>query len=150
MVGFMVPVLRLPVLVSLALLTLISVPTPAQAQSGAIAGRVTDSTANAVAGASVLLAGTPFGTRTREDGSFRLTNILPGNYRLRVRLLGFAPDSLQLTVAAGQTAQANLQLRALAVTLQSVLAIAHRGGETKMAALDRQKGRGALAQPATS
>src|SRR5690242_20253608 len=123
----------------LAFLTLLSVQAAAQAQSGAIAGRVTDSTAGAVAGASVLLAGTPFGTRTREDGSFRLTNILPGNYRLRVRLLGFAPDSLQVTVAAGQTAQANLQLRALAVTLQSVLAVAHRGGETKMAALDRQK-----------
>ena len=126
-------------MVPLLLLTLISVQAPAQAQSGAIAGRVTDSTAKAVVGASVQLAGTPFGTRTREDGSFRLTNLLPGNYRLHVRLLGFAPDSLQVTVAAGQTAQANLQLRALAVTLQSVLAIAHRGGETKMAALDRQK-----------
>ena len=133
----MVPVLRLAVLVSLAPLTLI--PVQARAQVGAIAGRVTDSTDKAVAGASVQLAGTPFGTRTREDGSFRLTNILPGNYRLRVRLLGFAPDSLPVTVAAGQTAPANLQLRALAVTLQSVLAVAHRGGETKMAALDRQK-----------
>jgi len=133
----MVPVLRLAVLVSLAPLTLI--PVQARAQVGAIAGRVTDSTDKAVAGASVLLAGTPFGTRTREDGSFRLTNILPGNYRLRVRLLGFAPDSLPVTVAAGETAPANLQLRALAVTLQSVLAVAHRGGETKMAALDRQK-----------
>src|SRR5690348_5660827 len=130
MEGLMVPLL---------LLTLISVQAPAQAQSGAIAGRVTDSTANAVVGASVQQADRTFGTRTREDGSFRLTNILPGNYRLHIRLLGFAPDSLQVTVAAGQTAQANLQLRALAVTLQSVLAIAHRGGETKMAALDRQK-----------
>ena len=133
----MVPVLRLAVLVSLASLTLISVQ--AQAQSGAIAGRVTDSTAKAVAGASVQLAGTPFGTRTREDGSFRLANILPGTYRVRVRLLGFAPDSLRVTVAAGQTTEASLQLRALAVTLQSVLAVAHRGGETKVAALDRQK-----------
>ena len=137
-------------MVPLLLLTLISVQAPAQVQSGAIAGRVTDSTAKAVAGASVQLAGTPFGTRTREDGSFRLANILPGTYHVRVRLLGFAPDSLQVTVAAAQTAEASLQLRALAVTLQSVLAVAHRGGETKMAALDRQKGRGALAQPATS
>jgi len=126
-------------MVPLLLLTLISVQAPAQAQSGAIAGRVTDSTAKAVAGASVQLAGTPFGTRTREDGSFRLTNILPGTYHVRVRLLGFAPDSLRVTVGAGQTAEASLQLRALAVTLQSVLAVAHRGGETKMAALDRQK-----------
>jgi TonB-dependent receptor len=126
-------------MVSLLLLTLISVQAPAQAQSGAIAGRVTDSTAKAVAGASVQLAGTPFGTRTREDGSFRLANILPGTYHVRVRLLGFAPDSLRVTVGAGQTAEASLQLRALAVTLQSVLAVAHRGGETKMAALDRQK-----------
>ena len=134
----MVPVPRLAVLVSLALLTLISVQAPAQTESGAIAGRVTDSTAHAIAGASVQLAGTPFGTRTREDGSFRLTNILPGSYRVRVRLLGFAPDSLPVTVVAGQTANASLQLRALAVTLQSVLAVAHRGGETKVAALDRQ------------
>ena len=121
-----------------ALTLLLPALTRAQTPNGAITGRVTDTTARAVVGASVQLGGTPLATRTREDGSFRIDNVPAGTYPVRVRLLGFAPDSLRVTVAAGQTAQATLQLRALAVMLESVLRVAHRGGETKAAALDRQ------------
>jgi TonB-dependent receptor len=126
----------------LALLSALTLLLPgisaAQTPKGTIAGRVTDTTSRAVVGASVQLAGTPLGARTREDGSFRIDNVPVGSYALRVRLLGFAPDSLPVTVTAGQTVQARLQLRALAVMLESVLRVAHRGGETKVAALDRQ------------
>src|SRR5437879_1088674 len=110
-----------------------------QTPSGAITGRVTDTRAKAVAGASVQLAGTPLGTRTREDGSFRIDNVPAGSYGLRVRLLGFAPESTSVTVTGGAAAAASVRLRPLAVSLQSVLVVAHRLGETKTAALDRQK-----------
>jgi len=111
----------------------------AQTPSGAITGRVTDTTAKAVVGASVRVAGTPLGTRTREDGSFRIDNVPAGSYALRVRLLGFAPESASVTVTGGATAAAGVRLRPLAVSLQSVLVVAHRLGETKGAALDRQQ-----------
>src|SRR5690348_11805902 len=115
----------------LALLSALTLLLPgisaAQTPKGTIAGRVTDTTSRAVVGASVQLAGTPLGARTREDGSFRIDNVPVGSYALRVRLLGFAPDSLPVTVTAGQTVQARLQLRALAVMLESVLRVAHRG-----------------------
>src|SRR5207237_2477406 len=83
----------------------------AQPPSGAITGRVTDTTAKAVVGASVRVAGTPLGTRTREDGSFRIDNVPAGSYALRVRLLGFAPESASVTVTGGATAAAGVRLR---------------------------------------
>jgi len=111
----------------------------AQTPNGTLTGRVTDTTAKAVAGASVQLAGTPLGTRTREDGSFRIDNVPAGSHALRVRLLGFAPESTTVTITGGATTAANVRLRPLAVSLQSVLVVAHRLGETKAAALDRQQ-----------
>jgi TonB-dependent receptor len=135
----MVPVLRLPVLVSLALLILIAVPTPAQTQSGAIAGRVTDSTAHAIAGASVRVLGTPFLARTREDGSFRLDHVSPGSYQVRIAVLGYSPDSARVTVTSGDVAEVDARLSPVALNLQSVLVVAHRMGETQAVAFDRQK-----------
>ena len=131
---------RLAVVLCLSVpLSLASIPALAQTPPGAITGRVTDSTSRAVAGASVQVIGTPFGTRTRDDGSFRLENVAPGSYRLRVSLLGFAPDSASVTVTSGAATEVSLQLRPVAVSLQSVLVVANRMGETQAAALDRQK-----------
>ena len=137
----MSPLLRRAALVSLSFsfTTMVPAVAPTQAPPGSIAGQVTDASSKAVAGAAVQVAGTAIGTRTREDGSFRLDNVPPGSYLLRVRLLGFAPESTRVTVASGATAEAILALRPVAVSLQSVLVVAHRLGETKAAALDRQK-----------
>src|SRR5207302_632901 len=117
MEGVMASPRRLAVLSCLTLL--FPVLSRAQTPSGAITGRVTDSTARAVVGASVRLAGTPLGTRTREDGSFRIDNVPAGSYALRIRLLGFAPESASVTVTSGATAAAGVRLRPLAVSLQS-------------------------------
>jgi TonB-dependent receptor len=127
-----IPLLCLP----LTFPTTIAAQTPAA--SAAITGHVTDTTARAVAGASVRIAGTALVARTRDDGSFRVDAVPPGSYRVSVRLLGFAPDSTTVTVRAGETAVTSIRLRPLAVSLQSVLVTAHRLGETKAAALDRQ------------
>ncbi|HWC73202.1 MAG TPA: carboxypeptidase-like regulatory domain-containing protein, partial [Gemmatimonadales bacterium] len=67
--------------------------------AGYIAGRVVDSTARPVPGATVQLLGTSYSARTREDGSFRIDNLPLGSYRLRGARLGFAPDSIVVTVA---------------------------------------------------
>jgi len=87
----------------------------------------------------VQLLGSGYSTRTRDDGSFRFDNVAPGLYRLRVARLGYAPDSANISVTPGAGAEANLQLHPLAIGLHSVLVVAHRLGETKAAALDRQQ-----------
>jgi TonB-dependent receptor len=106
---------------------------------GAIVGRVTDTTAHPTAGATIRVQNTSLATRSRDDGSFRIDHVPPGSYQLRIALLGFAPDSSTVTVRSGETAQVSAQLKPLAINLESVLITAHRMGETKAAALDRQK-----------
>lgn len=106
---------------------------------GAIAGRVTDSAAAAIAGASVRLLGTSYVARTREDGSFRMENVAPGTYSVRVTQFGFASDSATLTVPSGGVVRLTMQLRPVAFALEGVMSVARRMGETPSAALDFQK-----------
>lgn len=136
----MSPLLRRAALVSFSLSfsTIGSGTVAAQGIAGSITGRVTDGTIKAVAGASVQLVGTPYWARTRDDGSFRLDNVAPGSHLLRARLLGYAPDSARVTVTSGGAVEATLALHPVAVNLENVLVVAHRMGETKAAALDRQ------------
>jgi TonB-dependent receptor len=129
------PAVLISLLFALSFVTLVGAQT-----RGSVAGRVADTTAKGIAGALVQLLGTGFATHTRDDGSFRLDNVPVGSYRLRAARLGFAPDSAAVTVARGASADVNLQLHLLAVSLRSILVVAHRMGETKAAALDRQQG----------
>ncbi|HEX4574975.1 MAG TPA: DUF2012 domain-containing protein, partial [Gemmatimonadales bacterium] len=137
----MVSLQRVAVFLSLCLV--FSVPLGAQSAdggtAGAIVGRVTDSTGHATVGATVRVQNTSLAARTRDDGSFRFDHVPPGSYQLRIALLGFAPDSSTVTVTGGGTAQVSARLKPLAINLESVLIVAHRMGETKAVALDRQK-----------
>src|SRR5262245_52391758 len=76
----------------LALLFL-AAPLGAQETRGRIAGRVTDTTRAAVAGASVTATdaarGTNASTTTNSDGLFQLSYLLPGSYRVTVEITGF-------------------------------------------------------------
>jgi TonB-dependent receptor len=137
----MTPLFRPAALAALSVSFLFALPGAALAQDapGSITGRVTDGTSKPVAGAAVQLVGTPYWARTHDDGSFRLENVAPGSHLLRARLLGFSADSARVTVASGSAVEATIALHPVPVNLQSVLVVAHRLGETKAAALDRQQ-----------
>jgi hypothetical protein len=68
----------------------------------AVAGRVTDERGEAIGGASVTLGrgldGTSRTTLTDLAGNFRLRRVEPGEYVLRVELLGFDTQTLQVAV----------------------------------------------------
>ena len=84
----------------------------AQDTTGAIAGTVRDSTGRPIGYARVDLVGTSHMAQAARDGSYQLTDLRPGIYRLRVRFLGYRPtqrDSLQ--VRGGETTQIDLVLR---------------------------------------
>jgi len=121
------PFLLLPLIVSL-------LAPPARAQTGAITGRVTDSTAQApVGGARVQAtsAGRPAArTLTGPDGAFRLERLAPGTYSLSVTRIGYDPAAVpSVTVRAGETATVAVSLTPRAISLDAEVVTASRQEE---------------------
>ena len=84
---------------------------PATAQQyGTLTGTVTDTDGTALPGANVVLAGTQKGTSVGEDGSYRLTQIEPGEYTVRVSFVGYKTVQREATFQAGRTVTQNFQL----------------------------------------
>lgn len=104
------------------LLCMAGVAGPATAQqSGSIVGRVTSAeTDEPVAAASVLLVGTNRGTNTEVDGSFRIGRVPPGEYTLRVSALGYATHAEELSVTAGGSITATIELSVDPVELHGI------------------------------
>lgn len=66
--------------------------------TGKIAGSVVDQqTGESLPGANVVVVGTSMGAATSMDGSFYIINVLPGNYTIRVQMMGY--ETLVLTEA---------------------------------------------------
>jgi hypothetical protein len=88
--------------------------TAAQTATGSIRGQVTDPSAAAVVGASIIATapdGTSLAATANRDGIFELKNVAPGKYTVEVIAKGFAlykNDAVQ--VAAGQIQQLNIAL----------------------------------------
>ena len=105
----------LAVVVLAGLLALTSIPAAAQGQSSAVQGRVLDESGGALPGVVVLVTHQGSGTFrqvvSNADGSYFVTGILPGPYRITADLTGFKkyerPDVL-LTV--GNTATLDITL----------------------------------------
>lgn len=101
---------------------------PAQTTLGSVVGKVVSSTGEAIAGASVSVAGTQFGAIARNDGTYRI-NLRPGRYELRARLIGYALVKDSVTVKAGQTVTKNFTLDRAAAALSAVAVIGSRSEE---------------------
>ncbi|HEY7634159.1 MAG TPA: TonB-dependent receptor [Gemmatimonadales bacterium] len=93
------------------------------AQTGSVAGKVIDDKGAAIAGAQVAIQGTTIGVQTSATGDYVLARVPAGTQLVRVRMVGFRPDSANVTVTADQrvsqdfTLQRNpLQLQTLVVT----------------------------------
>jgi len=115
MSGFAARKLRLALGLSLPLLSAL----PALGQTtGAIAGRVADSTGAPLAGATVEATSPSLqGSRTSTtgaDGAFRFAGLPPGIYRVHAILPGFAEAEMTATVSLNATAAVELVLRIVA------------------------------------
>jgi TonB-dependent starch-binding outer membrane protein SusC len=109
---------------------LVSATTTARAQDGGtISGRVVDATTNApIPSAQVQIVGTARGGTTAEDGRFRIANIRPGVYQVRVLRIGYQASTQPVTLANGQAIGLEYSLTPAAVTLDQVVTLAT--GET--------------------
>ena len=95
------------------------------AQSGKIAGRITDAVGEAIPGANVVLDGTVRGSVSDAEGYYVILNVSPGNYVLRASFIGFTSQTVQdVRVNIDQTTTIDFQLNETAVGLDEVLVTA--------------------------
>jgi iron complex outermembrane receptor protein len=101
-------------------LLLALLPCLAEAQTGAIRGRVADSSGAPVAHASVSIVGLVARTTTDDSGRYELRRVPGGSRTVRVRALGYRPGSSHLTLAEGSAAVQDFSLEALPVSLAAI------------------------------
>jgi len=97
-------------IVSLRIVVCIFVIFPAlflQAQNGpgSISGTVLDSAGAVLQGAEIELQENGILLASSITGAFKITNLQPGTYTLKVSYVGFAPFSSEVTVKAGSVSR---------------------------------------------
>ena len=101
-------------LMVLLLLAGMAVPAIAQNATGAIIGTVTDPSNAVIANATVTATNSDTGaTRNATTGSlgtFRLENLLPGGYQVKVEAQGFATQTQKLVVRVANTTTSNFAM----------------------------------------
>ena len=90
------------------------------AQAGTLQGKVADSSGTVLVGALLTVDGTGLRTTTTARGRYTLAGVPAGAQVLRVRALGFAPESLQVTVTASVVADVDVVLTRSAYQLAPV------------------------------
>ena len=111
----------LTALAALALLLGSAAPSWAQA-TGTIRGAVTSANGmRPLAGAQVSIPGTGLGTLTNASGQFLLINVPAGRHTVRVQMLGYGTAETPVSVTAGETATASVQLSETAIALDEVV-----------------------------
>ncbi|MGZ3492872.1 MAG: SusC/RagA family TonB-linked outer membrane protein [Gemmatimonadaceae bacterium] len=117
-------------------------------EGGTVTGRVVDASTTApVLSAQVQIVGTGRGGTTADDGRFRIANVRPGTYQVRVLRIGYQASTQNITLGSNQTINLEYSLTPAAVSLDEVVTLAT--GET---ARKREQGNvvGTLApEPAT-
>jgi TonB-dependent receptor len=111
----------------LALLSVMFFASPGDAQSnkGLIQGTVVDAADAAVANAQLRLAPLDITVVSSDHGQFRLPEVPAGKYTLTVSYIGFAPETAEVVVAAGQTVTLAMKLK-VANTSEQILVTAER------------------------
>lgn len=107
---------------------------PAAAQSGTIAGKVTNAATGAgVSSAQVQVAGLGLGTVTADDGSYRIGNVPAGTYTVIVRRIGFQERrATGVAVSASGTATVNVVLEEATSILTAVAVTGTRNQPEKV------------------
>ena len=90
-------------------------------QNGIIKGRVSTSDGKPATGISLGLTGTSNGALSKDDGSYQISRVKPGNYTLSASAIGLSPQQQNISIAAGQTLTIDFVLNENAQQLQEVV-----------------------------
>ena len=115
---------------SLALL--LACASAVEAQSATVQGRVRDTDGAAIYAATVSLyrgETRVYGADSDRLGSFRISEVRPGPYELRVQALGYAEHAESIEVGLAETVELDLRLEASALLLEGISVQAERSRE---------------------
>ena len=93
------------------------------AQTGSLQGRVTDTSGTAVIGTRVTVDRTALRTTPSARGTYTLNGVPAGRQIVRVRSLGFAPESLEVNIVSGAITNLDVTLRRAATRLAAVVVL---------------------------
>jgi len=112
----------------LLMIALLFPATIALAQTGKIAGLITDATTgDALPGVNVSIAGTTQGAVSDVDGYYAILNVRPGTYTIRASFVGFTSQvSEDIRVNIDLTTEVNFALQEAAVGLDEVVVTSER------------------------
>ena len=105
----------------------VATPVAASAQSGTLAGLVSDSSKAPLPGAQVTLVGTRFGATSGMDGKYRVVGVPAGSYSVRFQRIGAKAVTMEnVAIAAGAEATLNVTMQATALQLGGYVVSASR------------------------
>ncbi len=114
-------------LVALGVMASVMAAGSLSAQTGGIAGIVTDSAKTPLPGAQITVVGTRFGATTGMDGKYRIVAVPSGNYTVRIQRIGAKAQTVEnVAVAAGSDKSLNFVLEATALQLGGYVVSASR------------------------
>lgn len=96
--------------------------------TGKIAGVITDKeTGERLPGVAVTIVGTTMGAAANENGQYFILNVVPGMYRLRAQLIGYAPLEVDnVSVSLDLTTTIDFELTSEALEVAGVTVTAER------------------------
>lgn len=104
------------------------------ARTGTITGVVRDRARMApLSAAQVHIPDVGVGTLTSADGRFRLDQVPAGTHTLRVDRLGYVSAEVEVSVVAGETIEANIDLQQQALDLDEIIVTGTPGGTQRRA-----------------
>lgn len=106
---------------------------PVAAQTGTIAGTVTDQAGTPLQGVQVVLVGTQRGIASTADGRFILPNVPAGERQVRAIMLGFRAETRTVQVPANATVTVEFRLTPSAVALDEIVITGTAGGTERRA-----------------
>ncbi len=106
------------------LAALLVAPLSAQELTGTVRGRVTGETSQRPVQSVMVTVGSRR-TMTLADGSYQFTGITAGALTVQARMIGYAPVTQSVTLAAGQTLDVDLVMTPQAIELAELVAVGY-------------------------
>ncbi|MEL6674429.1 MAG: SusC/RagA family TonB-linked outer membrane protein [Bacteroidota bacterium] len=95
------------------------------AQTGTLAGTISDKDGQPLQGASVKLPALSIGALTAEGGKFSLANVPVGDHQVEIDFIGYLKETRTVKVEAGQSTRLNVVLQEEALSLDEVVMVGY-------------------------